>query len=659
MIHRGIRLLVRLVSSALVSAPFFFGNVFFAPAVSAAPAITSVSYTPAPNAVYAREPVTFTANVADAAGLIYVWDFGDGESAIGDVGNNGRATHLYDKQFASTAVIRPVLRLYASTGVQPAAQYPFDIDVKPLRLPDNYNSLTLAEKAGVRDTWPFANVTRVDGPGPYATGSQIDFRANASVRGINSGFWTAEQTFQWRVADSSRTEVKADSVSVTSDAAGAFSVIIPVPGWYEITLRANQSNAVGGGYIPVYDTSSYVFFATDNPATVGDAAFSVDVTSATAPGVYSGQAEPFTFGSVNYSADAAVDGGVPPFTYIWNYPNDVPTDEQPNDFITYEVATFGRTSQLDAQFRRSGLKNIYLTVIDATFRTQTDAITHSIINTNAPAGTTPFSPTLNIASAPSPLLVTLVESNNKSLTIQIGTGLAPPAPQTYVFRATASNGTPPYQIQLSPANRTTAPCTSTATTLECEYSFSAYGTFDVVATVSDGSSPAQEESFQRNVVIQQESAGDSCATAPSLCTNESSCTSFGFVWCGNQCRASSADCGVGGGNIGADTAISTPLDPRASNYGLASTFSRVGIGQSNDLKGSIAAIINIVLGFLGVIAVIFIIFGGFRMMTAAGNEDQTASGKQAIIAGVIGLFVIFAAWGIASFVINNFSSATA
>ena len=47
------------------------------------------------------------------------------------------------------------------------------------------------------------------------------------------------------------------------------------------------------------------------------------------------------------------------------------------------------------------------------------------------------------------------------------------------------------------------------------------------------------------------------------------------------------------------------------------------------------------------------------MMTAAGNEEQAASGKQAIVAGVIGLFIIFAAWGIASFVINNLSSATA
>ena len=47
------------------------------------------------------------------------------------------------------------------------------------------------------------------------------------------------------------------------------------------------------------------------------------------------------------------------------------------------------------------------------------------------------------------------------------------------------------------------------------------------------------------------------------------------------------------------------------------------------------------------------------MMTAAGNEDQTADGKKAITNGVIGLVIIFAAWGIASFVISSLQSSTA
>ena len=45
-------------------------------------------------------------------------------------------------------------------------------------------------------------------------------------------------------------------------------------------------------------------------------------------------------------------------------------------------------------------------------------------------------------------------------------------------------------------------------------------------------------------------------------------------------------------------------------------------------------------------------------MTSAGNEDQTAAGKSAVSQGVIGLVIIFAAWGIATFVISQLQSAT-
>ena len=97
-----------------------------------------------------------------------------------------------------------------------------------------------------------------------------------------------------------------------------------------------------------------------------------------------------------------------------------------------------------------------------------------------------------------------------------------------------------------------------------------------------------------------------------------------------------------------------------SKYGLGteSGFTNTSIGQTSDLKGTIAKIINIILGFLGIGAVIIILIGGFKWMTAAGNEDQIAEARKYIINGVIGLVVVFASWAIASFVIGNLSSAT-
>ena len=95
------------------------------------------------------------------------------------------------------------------------------------------------------------------------------------------------------------------------------------------------------------------------------------------------------------------------------------------------------------------------------------------------------------------------------------------------------------------------------------------------------------------------------------------------------------------------------IDPGAENFGLDSDFSKLGIKSERDVKDTIAQIINIILGFLGIIAVIIILAGGFKWMTAGGNEEKVAESRKMIVQGLIGLIIIFAAWAIASFVIGQ------
>src|SRR6056297_2215822 len=78
---------------------------------------------------------------------------------------------------------------------------------------------------------------------------------------------------------------------------------------------------------------------------------------------------------------------------------------------------------------------------------------------------------------------------------------------------------------------------------------------------------------------------------------------------------------------------------------------QTGLGE-RDPRDIAASMINIALGFLGILAVVIILIGGFKWMTAAGNEDKVNEAKKIIVAGVIGLVIILAAWGIASFVLN-------
>jgi hypothetical protein len=81
------------------------------------------------------------------------------------------------------------------------------------------------------------------------------------------------------------------------------------------------------------------------------------------------------------------------------------------------------------------------------------------------------------------------------------------------------------------------------------------------------------------------------------------------------------------------------------------------IASNVDPRTIVGRIINLALSFLGVIAVGIILMGGFKWMTAGGNEEKTTEAKQLLGAGVIGLIIILASWAIATFVINSLNSA--
>lgn len=82
-----------------------------------------------------------------------------------------------------------------------------------------------------------------------------------------------------------------------------------------------------------------------------------------------------------------------------------------------------------------------------------------------------------------------------------------------------------------------------------------------------------------------------------------------------------------------------------------------GLG-TKDLKATITAVLNVLLGFLGIIAVIIILLGGFKWMTAMGEEEKVGEAKKLISAGIIGLVIILAAYAIATYVITTISTAT-
>jgi len=84
----------------------------------------------------------------------------------------------------------------------------------------------------------------------------------------------------------------------------------------------------------------------------------------------------------------------------------------------------------------------------------------------------------------------------------------------------------------------------------------------------------------------------------------------------------------------------------------------LGLGDA-DPRDVAVNIVQVIMTFLGLIAVIIILIGGFKWMTASGSEDKVGEARKMIIGGVIGLAIILSAWAITTFVISQMTEVVA
>lgn len=86
--------------------------------------------------------------------------------------------------------------------------------------------------------------------------------------------------------------------------------------------------------------------------------------------------------------------------------------------------------------------------------------------------------------------------------------------------------------------------------------------------------------------------------------------------------------------------------------GVANTTFQTDVNPENALAESVGTVVNVLVGVLGAIAVILILYAGFLWMTAGGNDEQIKKAKNTIRATVIGMLIVAFAYGIASFFIG-------
>ena len=106
--------------------------------------------------------------------------------------------------------------------------------------------------------------------------------------------------------------------------------------------------------------------------------------------------------------------------------------------------------------------------------------------------------------------------------------------------------------------------------------------------------------------------------------------------------------------VGALTIISMIPTASAAIIGSGDLPSNLGeaTGGESSLRSIIVKVINYFLGFLGLIAVIMIIYGGFTYVTAAGKQEAVDSAKKTILYAIVGIVIILLSFAIVNTVVG-------
>lgn len=75
-------------------------------------------------------------------------------------------------------------------------------------------------------------------------------------------------------------------------------------------------------------------------------------------------------------------------------------------------------------------------------------------------------------------------------------------------------------------------------------------------------------------------------------------------------------------------------------------------GNETKLQITIGSVLTAVYGLVGIIAVVFVVIGGFKYTTSQGDPGRVQQAKNTIMYALIGLAVTLLAFAITQFVLN-------
>lgn len=102
----------------------------------------------------------------------------------------------------------------------------------------------------------------------------------------------------------------------------------------------------------------------------------------------------------------------------------------------------------------------------------------------------------------------------------------------------------------------------------------------------------------------------------------------------------------------------------ASTWGLAQAFAQAfgggvptvpGTGTGN-VRDTVSKALRFITTFLALVAIVFVVIGGIRILAAGGNDEQVQAGKKTIIYALVGLIIVFLARVIVNFITGELAT---
>lgn len=99
-------------------------------------------------------------------------------------------------------------------------------------------------------------------------------------------------------------------------------------------------------------------------------------------------------------------------------------------------------------------------------------------------------------------------------------------------------------------------------------------------------------------------------------------------------------------------AAPTPYNLSTMGSGVTSAGDNAGLSAASDLPTIIGRVVSVMLGVLGLVFVILVVYAGFLYLTSNGEEKNVGKAKKLLTQAVIGLVIIVSAYAI-TFVVTD------